>query len=87
MVKMASQGSVTAWINLLKGGAALFAVEKKVTRQQWYVYVDRLKLERYRGVLGMGVSSKVPPGGEEALLQRMPMTAMRPAAWMMALRS
>jgi PAS domain S-box-containing protein len=59
------------YVNLLRGGASLFAIEQKVTRKQWQVYVERLELSRYPGIQGFGVSACVRPSARDELLARM----------------
>src|SRR5881392_3685918 len=44
------------YVNLLKGGAALFAITDRVTRPQFQTYVERLDLHGlYPGISGIGV--------------------------------
>ncbi|MDX1950765.1 MAG: PAS domain S-box protein [Verrucomicrobiota bacterium] len=51
---------INSHINLLRGGAGLFAANTNVTPEQFRLYVNRLKLsEFYAGVQGVGFSIRV----------------------------
>jgi diguanylate cyclase (GGDEF)-like protein/PAS domain S-box-containing protein len=46
----------------LLGGAALFDASKSVERQEWYSYVERLRLNEYfNGIQGLGFALWIPP--------------------------
>ncbi len=60
-VKAAMASQLSAYELMLLGGAGLFSVADQVSRTDWRTYVDRLHIQSsYPGVLGVGVSSKVP---------------------------
>src|SRR3954462_13451855 len=47
---------IDTYVNLLRGGAGLFATEGHITRRQFKSFVDRLGLEQhYPGIQGVGV--------------------------------
>jgi PAS domain S-box-containing protein len=71
-IQSALRQRMDIYINLLRGGAGLFSSSASITRAQFAAYVDRLDLqENFRGIQGIGVSARVPPGGAEALVARM----------------
>src|SRR5438477_8716687 len=51
---------IETYVNLLRGGAGLFATEGHITRRQFKAFVDRLGLEQhYPGIQGVGVSAHI----------------------------
>lgn len=61
--------NVDAYTALLLGGTGLFqALPDEVTAEQFARWVTELELrERYRGLLGIGWTRRLEPGGEDAL--------------------
>ncbi len=60
-VKSAMASQLSAYELMLLGGAGLFSVADQVSSGEWRTYVDRLHIQTsYPGVLGVGVSWKVP---------------------------
>lgn len=61
-----------AYIALLRGGAALAAVQTQMTREQFHVYVARLRIpENYPGIRGMGLSVVAKAHEREILIDWM----------------
>lgn len=53
---------MTAYTELLRGAAGLFAASNFVSRQDWHNYVDKLDIDQnYRGLQGIGVSKIISP--------------------------
>ena len=60
-----------AYVALLRGGSALFAVRSNVTRMEWHAFVDRLRLpEYYPGVQGIGFSSRMKADEVDSWIDR-----------------
>lgn len=59
-------------IALLQAGTSLFAAKDEVSRQDFKIYVDHLKLpQQYPGVQGIGYSQRVQPAAKAALVAKM----------------
>src|SRR5207249_2418309 len=68
----AIQRRIETYVNLLRGGAGLFAAENKVTRAQFKAYVDRLDLQKnYPGIQGVGISARLLPQMKDELIKRL----------------
>ncbi len=60
-VKAAVASQLSAYELMLLGGAGLFSVADQVSSNEWRTYVERLHIQSsYPGVLGVGVSWRVP---------------------------
>ncbi len=52
---------VTAYTEILRGAAGLFAGSNKVTRDDWHAYVEKLDLDQsYKGIQGVGFALYIP---------------------------
>ena len=52
---------VTAYTEILRGAAGLFAGTDKVTRDDWHAYVEKLDLDQsYKGIQGVGFALYIP---------------------------
>jgi diguanylate cyclase (GGDEF)-like protein len=70
-VTVAIQNKMTAYEQVLRGGASLFATLGAVTRAQWHDYVGQLKLhDNYPGFQGIGYAEYVRPPEKAAFVQR-----------------
>lgn len=62
-VEAALSSHISAYELMLLGGAGLFSVADRVSPAEWRTYVERLQLQsNYPGILGVGVSWRVPSG-------------------------
>lgn len=61
-VQAALESHLSAYELVLLGGAGLFSVADRVSAREWRTYVESLNLQtNYPGILGVGVSWRVPP--------------------------
>lgn len=61
-----------SYITLLRGGAALFAANETVTRDEFRAFVERLRLpEHYPGIQGIGFTVRAQPEERAALVAEM----------------
>lgn len=69
-VTVAIQNRMTAYEQVLRGGASLIATLGTVTRDQWHDYVAQLKVQHnYPGFQGIGYAAHVPAARKEAFVQ------------------
>jgi PAS domain S-box-containing protein len=59
---------ISTCITLLRGAAGLFAGSDDVRREELRAYVERLELERYPGVLGIGWSLRIPASAKNNVI-------------------
>jgi signal transduction histidine kinase len=65
----AVQTRMEAYLALLRGGVGLMAAEPEVTRAQFQLFVDRLRVpEHYPGIQGIGFTLRVPQGTEQEVI-------------------
>lgn len=58
----AVQQRMLAYEQVLRGGIGLFNASDRVTRKDWYEYVDSLKIDKnFPGIQGIGFSRRIPP--------------------------
>lgn len=58
---------MSAYTQILRGGAGLFAASDEVSREQWKRYVEKLNLDQtYRGIQGVGFTRHIRPDELEA---------------------
>jgi PAS domain S-box-containing protein len=63
---------IDAYVGAMRGAAGLFAANEIVTRPQFRSYVERLDLQqRYPGAQGIGFSLRIPPDGEQAVVDEL----------------
>ena len=61
-IKSAIQDRMLNYEHVLQGGASLFEVTEHISRNQWFAYVNNLKInEYYPGIQGMGFSKWLRP--------------------------
>lgn len=66
----AIEGRLTAYEQALHGALGFFRASQDVTREEWRIFVDGLRLaERFPGIQGLGYAQWVPPGREGALVR------------------
>jgi PAS domain S-box-containing protein len=54
---------MTAYTQILRGAAGLFAASEQVTREEWHAYVEALDLDQnYKGIQGVGFTLLIPAG-------------------------
>ncbi len=69
---VAIQRRIETYVDLLRGGGALFVTQPRITPAQFKRYVDRLALnDRYPGIVGMGVSARIGVKDKDAIVQWM----------------
>ena len=62
---------MSAYDQLLRGAAGLFAASGKVSRDAWHRYVEPLRLDQhYQGMQGLGFALHLQPDGLEGLIDR-----------------
>jgi signal transduction histidine kinase/ActR/RegA family two-component response regulator len=63
---------IDTYVNLLRGGAGLFATAGEISRVKFGNYVERLELEQhYPGIQGVGISARLLPAQLEGGIARM----------------
>ena len=70
-VRAAIGQRMLAYEQVLRGGVGLFHASGRVSRQQWRVYVESLKLDAsFPGIQGVGFAQRVSPGERVAHIRR-----------------
>src|SRR5690606_12677816 len=63
---------IETYVNVVRGGAGLYEVNKSIDRESFSHYVGRLQLrERYPGIQGIGISLRVKADQKDAVEARM----------------
>jgi two-component system, OmpR family, sensor kinase len=64
------EGRMEVYVALLRGGASLFAASPEVDRDGFQRFVERLRLDEYPGIQGIGWSRRIAPGEEAQVVAR-----------------